>query len=266
MFATLRAGTTRAVADLFPLERWATLAWSDIRLRYRRTKLGPFWMTLNTAVMVLSVGAVWGIIFHMPMQEYLPYFAVGMVLWNFFSTTLAESCRVFLDAQHVIKSVPNPLLLYVWRLMARQLACLAHNVLFVAVLWIVMLRPVSWQALAAIPGLLIMITALLGITLTLGTLSARFRDIPQLVTALLQILFLVTPIIWMPSRLPDEGLISLMFYANPLFSLIEIVRAPLLGQHTSALQWMLATGSAATILMIGLALYGRFMKRIPYWL
>jgi len=266
MFATLKAGTINAVSDLLPVDRWATLAWSDIKLRYRRTKLGPFWMTLNMALMIISVGAVWGFIFHMPMQEYLPYFAIGMVIWNYFSTTMTESCRVFLDAQHAIKAVPNPLIIYVWRLMARQVVCLGHNLLFVALLWIVMARPLSLWALAAIPGLLILTLALLGAALTLGILCARFRDIPQIVAALLQILFLVTPIIWMPERISNSEIASLLFVANPLYSLIEIVRSPLLGHETTALQWLCGFGSSIVMLMIGLMLFGRFVKRVPYWL
>ena len=95
MFATLKAGTIGAVSDLLPVDRWAMLAWSDISLRYRRTKLGPFWMTLNMALIILSVGAVWGFIFNMPMREYLPYFAIGMVIWNYCTATLTEAAGFF---------------------------------------------------------------------------------------------------------------------------------------------------------------------------
>jgi lipopolysaccharide transport system permease protein len=266
MFASLRAGAASAISDLFPIGRWVTPAWCDIKLRYRRTLLGPFWMTLNVAVMILSVGAVWGLIFRMSMQEYLPYFALGMVLWNFIATTLAEGCRVFIDAQHVIKAVPNPLIIYVWRLMARQIVCLAHNVIFVALLWVVMQRPIGSAAVLAIPGIVILTVALSGATLTLGILCARFRDIPQLITAMLQVLFLVTPIIWVPALVHIDGLPSFLIHANPLYGLIENVRAPLLGHDTFAAQWIYAAGSASLMLAIGLLLLGRFVKRIPYWL
>jgi ABC-type polysaccharide/polyol phosphate export permease len=266
MFTTLRAGTFAALADFAPLERCAILAWADIKLRYRRTKLGPFWMTLNTAFMIFSVGMVWGVIFHMPMVEYLPYFAVGMVIWNFVSATLVEGCRVFLDAHQIIKSVPNPAIMYVWRLMTRQAICLAHNVVFLAFLWAAMARPLHLGALAAIPGLALLAMSLLGAVLTLGTACARFRDIPQFVTSIVQVLFLVTPIIWSPGRMAIGTLPSVMFAANPLYNLIEVIRAPLLGHETTVMNWIVASLSAGLMFAFGVMFHGRFAKRIPYWL
>ena len=266
MLTSLRIGTIGAVAELVPFERCAIFAWTDIKLRYRRTTLGPFWMTLNTAFMVVSVGFVWGIIFHIPMMEYLPYFAVGMVAWNFISATVVEGCRVFLDSQQLIKSMPNPIVFYVLRLMIRQVICLGHNVIFLAVLWIALALPLHMGALAAIPGLALLGVALLGAVLTLGTLCARFRDIPQFVTSILQVLFLVTPIIWSPARIGGEAMPPVMFYANPLYNLIEVIRAPLLGHETTVVNWIGASLAATMMLLIGLVVHSRFAKRIPYWL
>lgn len=266
MLTNLKSGTMSAVSEMFPLERWVTLAWTDIKLRYRRTKLGPFWMTLNTAVLIVSVGVVWGVIFHMPMKDYLPYFAIGMVTWNFVSATLTEGCLVFLSPQHIIKSMPVPLIIHVCRLIGRQIICLGHNLVFIALLWVVMARPLSYAAFAVIPALLILTLTLFGSVLTLGILCARFRDIPQLVNSVLQILFLITPIIWTPGRLPTETLLEKLLYLNPFYSLIEIVRGPVMGENPTAATWICATITMIAVLGIGLSLQGRFAKRVPYWL
>jgi lipopolysaccharide transport system permease protein len=129
-----------------------------------------------------------------------------------------------------------------------------------------MQRPIDSAAVLAIPSIVILTVALFGATLTLGILCARFRDIPQLVTAMLQVLFLVTPIIWVPALVHIDGLPSFLIHANPLYGLIENVRAPLLGHETFAAQWIYAAGSSSLMLAIGLLLLGRFVKRIPYWL
>ena len=266
MLAIVKTGARNVLAESMPFERWLTLAWTDIRLRYRRTKLGPFWMTLNTAFMILSVGAVWGFIFHMPMREYLPYFAVGMVAWNFISLCIVEGCRVFLDSAHLIKAVPNPPILYVWRSMARQIICLGHNLVFLVVLWVVLMRPLDWGALAAIPGLLLLATTLFGAILVLSILCARYRDIPQFITSVLQVLFLVTPIIWSTGKIGVDQIPGIILHANPLFNLIEVIRAPVLGHPTTSANWLIATFTAGLVLVLGLGLYGRFAKRIPYWI
>ena len=266
LYSYLKDGTLNAITVFLQFDRWCTLAWTDIRLRYRRTKLGRFWMTLNTAFFVLSVGLVWGFVFQMPMRDYLPYFALGIVVWTFISSTITEGCRVFLDAHHVIKSLPNPISLYVWRLLARQLICLAHNLLFLAILWLVIQRPLPSGALAAVPGLILLIMALVGAIFALGTLCARFRDIPQLVTSVLQVLFLVTPIIWHPARLATSPWSEALFYANPIYDLIVVIRSPILGEETTALHWLGASFAAVSMLLVGLTLFGRFSKRIAYWL
>ena len=254
------------ISETVRFDRPIMLAWTDIRLRYRRTKLGPFWMTLNSAFMILAVGVVWGFIFHIPMHEYLPYFAVGIIVWNFISLTVQEGCQIFLDSNHLIKSVPNPMILYVWRSMARQVICLAHNVLFIVILWLASARSLDLRATAAIPGLMLLIMTLFGSILILSILCARYRDIPQFVTSVLQVLFLVTPIMWNAKGLGDGQLPSIVLYGNPLFSLIEVVRAPLLGYPTSAANWIIASITALTMLLIGIAFYGRFANCIPYWL
>jgi ABC-type polysaccharide/polyol phosphate export permease len=266
MFRPLREGAIGAMSEFACFDRWAMLAWTDIKLRYRRTQLGPFWMTLNTALMIFFVGCVWGFVFHIPMEEYLPYFAIGIVVWNFISSTVVEGCRVFLDAHHVIKSLPNPLMLYVWRLLARQVICLGHNLIFLALFWLALARPLHIGALAAIAGLVVLSIALLGAVLILGTLCARFRDIPQAVTSILQILFLVTPIIWSPSGTAADGMPNFIFYANPLYNLIEVIRSPILGHGTTALNWLGASASAVVTLTLGFLMFGRFAKRVPYWL
>lgn len=265
MLASFTTGVTSVISGTARFDRPVVLAWRDIKLRYRRTKLGPFWMTLNSAVMILSVGLVWGFIFHIPMREYLPYFAVGIIVWNFISLTLQEGCQIFVDSHHLIKSVPNPMILYVWRSMARQVICLAHNVLFIAMLWLVTARPLDLGAMAAIPGLMLLIVTLFGSILLLSILCARYRDVPQFVISLLQVMFLVTPIIWSAKRLGGQ-LPSILIYGNPLFNLIEVIRAPLLGYPTSQANWIIASITSAIMLLIGITFYGRFAKRIPYWL
>ena len=41
------------------LRIWGTLGWHDIKQRYRRSVLGPFWFTLSTAIMVGVLGALY---------------------------------------------------------------------------------------------------------------------------------------------------------------------------------------------------------------
>lgn len=254
-----------SVASLRDFDRWATLAWIDTTLRYRRTVLGPWWVTLSTGVMIGSVGVVWGAIFNMNLATYMPYFASGIILWTLISGSLIEGCNVFTQAASLIKSVPVPLMTHVYRMLARQMIILAHNVLLIALLWLIFEWPLGWSVLLAVPGLIIVTTALIGGVLAFGILCTRFRDVPQVVSAILQLLFLLTPIMWTADSVRGKA-VSILLDINPFYYLLEIVREPLLGRTPEGYMWVVAGGFAIASFLIGHTLYGRFRHRVAYWL
>ncbi len=76
-------------------ELWSTLGMHDVRQRYRRSTLGPFWITISLAVMVFALGLLYGQIFGQDLREYLPFIAVGFVIWNLISTLILKGCETF---------------------------------------------------------------------------------------------------------------------------------------------------------------------------
>lgn len=256
-FVTRRIGT------------WTTLAWFDTKFRYRRTTIGPLWITLSTGLTVLAVGLVYGQIFGHPTGAsttgYMAYFAAGTVLWAFISTTVIQACVVFSHSGGLIKALPVPLLLHVFRMISRNILLLAHNALVIVTLWIVLRWSVGWHVLLCIPGLILLVLTLFGIVVSLGILGTRFRDIEQITAALLQLMFLITPILWLPSVINNTSA-SLLLYLNPAYYMIEIVRAPLLGESTDLKTWIVAVLITVASLICGLGIYGRFRHRLSYWL
>lgn len=250
-------------------ELWSTLAWSDTKLRYRRTKIGPLWVSLSTGLTVLMVGMVYGGIFGTPtgmtLGGYIAFFACGLVIWTFISSTVTESCTVFVQAGPLIKALPVPLLLHVFRMMARNLVLLGHNVLVIVILWLVTPWALSWSTLLVVPGFILLFLALVGVVLTLSVVCARFRDIQQIVGALLQLMFLLTPIIWPPEALAATRA-KLLLVLNPVYYLIEVVRGPLLGTPVDPKIWGVAALLALVSFYVGLVAYGRYRHRIAYWL
>src|SRR4051812_23575276 len=135
---------------LWPLA-W-TLGWLDIRLRYRGSMLGPFWLTLSTAVMVGSLGVLYSALFHMDVHEYLPFLALSQVLWTFLNTLVTDACVCFTQAEGMIRSVRMPLFLQALRLLVRNVLVMAHNVVVIVVVDIIFAVWPGWHALLALPG------------------------------------------------------------------------------------------------------------------
>ena len=87
----------RAVADLRQglgqRELWLSLGWQDIKQRYRRSTLGPLWITIATGVMATALGLLYSILFQIPLAEFLPHVTVGLILWGFISGCIKEGSR-----------------------------------------------------------------------------------------------------------------------------------------------------------------------------
>lgn len=241
------------------------LGWQDVRQKYRRSTLGPFWLTISMGVIIATIGVVFGAIFKTPLKEFLPYLAAGLILWNFISLVLNEGCIGFISAESIIKQLPLPLFIHILRLLWRNLLILGHNILILPIVFLAVGKPITLLAFLSIPGFALVLINLAWVTLILGVLCARYRDLPQIVTSAVQVAFYLTPIMWMPSHLPANlGKYILNF--NPVFHLLQIARAPLLGDWPSSLNWEVAIGLAVIGWGLAILLYGRYRRRIAYWL
>jgi ABC-type polysaccharide/polyol phosphate export permease len=242
-----------------------TLGWQDVKQRYRRSKLGPFWLTISMGVLIAALAMVFGTIFNSPLNEFLPFLAIGIILWTYISTVINEGCTAFISADALIKQLPLPMFLHVLRVIWRNLVILAHNLVIIPLVFLVFLRPVDWVMLLAIPGLILTTVTLAWMGLFAGILCTRYRDLTQIVTSILQIAFYVTPIIWMPSMLSGRPGFGLLDF-NPFYHLIEVIRAPLLGIEPTLTNWWVSFGIALVGWIFTLVLYGRYKNRISYWL
>jgi lipopolysaccharide transport system permease protein len=255
----------RDIADgmqLLPLA-W-TLGWLDIRLRYRGSMLGPFWLTLSTAVMVSALGYLYAVLFHQEISDYLPYLALSQVLWGFLAALVAESCTTFTESEAVIRSVRMPYFVFAVRTLIRNVLVLAHNVLVIIGVYAVFKIWPGANALLALPGLLLWVIDALALTMLLGGFCARFRDVMPIVNSVMQIAFFMTPVIWKPEQLGPEGVSRLPF--NPFYDMLEIVRAPLLGGVPDRTTWLAAALYSAVLCLVGWVFFARTRARLAYWL
>ena len=241
------------------------LGWQDVRQRYRRSAMGPFWLTISMGVMIGTIGVVFGQIFNSPMAEFLPFLAAGMILWSFISSIITEGCTGFIAAEGIIKQLPIPLFVHILRMIWRNVLILGHNIVIFPLVLLAVGKPLSLVALISIPGFILVVVNLTWIALILGVLCARYRDLPQIVGSIIQIIFYLTPIMWMPNLLPQRAGLYLLDL-NPAYHLIEIVRSSLLGQLPTAMNWKVSLALALIGWVMALAVYGRYKRRIAYWL
>lgn len=241
------------------------MGWQDVRHRYKRSSLGAFWLTISMGIMIGIMGIIFSKIFHTPLREFLPFLSVGMILWGFISATATDGCIGFSASHNIIKQLDIPLFSHIARVLWRNIIVFGHNIIIFPLVMIAVGQPISWTMLLCIPGFLIVAVNLAWITLLLGIVCARYRDLSPIIASVLQILFYLTPIMWMPDRLPQRASLYLVD-SNPFYHLIAIVRSPLLGHAPIALNWIASLIFACCGWMIALLVYARYQRRIAYWL
>ncbi|WP_336945889.1 ABC transporter permease [Asaia sp. HN010] len=276
-----RAGDRGTVLDLYPLSGWGryraafadlrqgmrlmplaiTLGWLDIKMRYRGSILGPFWLTISTAVMVAALGFLYAELFGIVLGNYLPFLALSLVLWTYISTLITESTTVFSQASGLIQSARTPFSVFALQVIVRNFLVLAHNAAVVLVVFLIF-HVMPHKIWLVVPALALWSIDSFAIMLCLGLLGARFRDIPPIVVSLLQVFFFITPVIWRPELV---GSLAGWLLLDPFHPLLAIVRAPLLGESLSPVIWEAALAHSAILILAAASFFARFRARIAYW-
>lgn len=219
--------TTAAISDIAAATRRmplvGILGWQDVRQRYRRSALGPLWLTISMGVMIATIGVVFGTLFKSPLMEFLPSLASGTILWGFISTVINEGCTSFIVSDAIIRQLPIPLFVHVLRMAWRNMIILGHNLLILPIVFVAVGKSIHPVILESVAGFALLLLNLLWMGLILAAACARFRDLAQIVASVLQVVFYLTPIMWLPSSLPANASAYLLGF-NPVYHLLEIAR------------------------------------------
>lgn len=253
----------RQTMQLWPLV-W-TLSVLDIRLRYRGSVLGPFWLTLSTSVMIAALGFLYSRLFHTDIQTYLPFLSLSLVLWQFLQTLTSEGCTCFTSSESMIRAMRMPLSLHAARVVVRNILVLAHNVIVIVAVFLIMGTVPGAYSFTIVPAFALWVVDAVAISLFLGVLCARFRDIPPIVASIMQIAFFVSPVIWNPAIIAHRGIGIVLVKWNPFYALLEIVRGPLLGAPFEAQNWEIAVGYSTGLVLLAAIGFTRARARVAYW-
>jgi len=259
-WSDLRAGFMRR-------ELWLHLGWQDIKQRYRRSILGPIWITIATGTTAVAMGALYSKLFHLQLAEHLPYVTLGLIIWNLINASILEGAEVFVANEGLIKQLPAPLSVHVYRLVWRQMILFGHNIVIYVIIAIIYPKPWSWADLAVIPALALIVLNCIWVSVVFGILGTRYRDISPLLFSIVQLLFFMTPIIWNENtlRVQGAGRWAKIVELNPLLHYLDIVRAPLLGANQELRHWVVVL--VLTVIGWVLATFAlrQYRSRVAYW-
>jgi lipopolysaccharide transport system permease protein len=245
------------------VEIWFTLSWFDILLRYRRSMLGPFWITLSMAAMIAGMGPLYSSLFGTDLKKFFPHLALGLIFWSLLSSVINDSCSTLIGAQNYIKQSYFPIAIFIWRNLSRNIIQFLHH--------IILYIPVAWWAgiqldaasFLVFPALLVFLINAHALGIVLGLLCTRFRDVTQIVVSVMQMLMFLTPVFWLPESVPDRAKYILW---NPLAEMLDLLRRPLMGEIAPLGNWIgMAIWSTLTITSACI-LFTKYRRRVVYWL
>lgn len=241
---------------------WPMLGWMEIVQRYRRSALGPFWLTISTGAMIGGMGPLYGRLLGQDLSSYFPYLAVSFIVWMLIASLINDSCNAFIGGTGFITQLRLPLSVHILRVVWKNILIFAHNLVIVVLVLVFYPPPLTWHLLLAPLGIFMIAVNGVWLGLLLGLLCTRFRDVSQIVASLIQIMFFLTPIMWKVEML---GRFQWTAKWNPLYHFLEIVRGPLVGNALNTSSWMVVLGITVAGFTVALFTFGQFRNRIAYW-
>jgi lipopolysaccharide transport system permease protein len=225
--------------------------------------LGPLWITVSMAAMLIGMGPLYSALFNIPRSEFFPHLTLGIIFWTFISTTLSDGCSVFINAARYLKQGDFSATLFAWRSITKNSLQLAHHLVLFIPVSMLCGTALSWNIIYLIPGFVAVLINLHLLTISLGIVCARFRDVVQMVTSAMQLLMFLTPVFWIPS--PSTSAIATIRY-NPFSHLLDVLRGPLLGQAPLPFTWIFIAGFTGANLVLAALLFGAKRHRLTYWI
>jgi ABC-type polysaccharide/polyol phosphate export permease len=244
-------------------ELWVTLAHVDLRSRYRGSLLGPLWLTIATGILVVGIGLLYGGLLGQPLESYLPYIGIGIVIWTLIATTLSEAAVLFPGEGIILKQLPVPASLFVTRLIYRNILIFGHNLIIVLLLVIIYPPEIGYSIFFIPIGLFVLLVNLWWVSMILSIIGTRYRDIPPIIQSVLQILFFLTPVLWRAEDLPNR---AIFVVSNPFYHLIEIVRAPIIPGTIPWTSFYICVFAGITGSVLALYALRWSRTRLIYWL
>ncbi len=242
---------------------WLRFGVLDIHLKYRRTYLGPLWITLSFALSAAGLSFVYSTLFQVDDRTYVAYLVTGLAVWAFVSGVVVEGTGSLMKHAALIRESSIPILSHANRTVVSSVITFSHNlIVLIGVMFYASIVP-NWYTILVVPGLTLLLLNAVWMTLFFGLICTRYRDLPPLVTTVTNLMFLVTPVFWYRDMLGKRVLLADL---NPFFHLIEIIRAPVLGSSPETISYLVVIGIAIFGWLITFYTALRFQVRLAYWI
>ena len=259
---TMSSQVNRRYIDVLKLS--AFLAKIEIELRYNRSVIGPFWITISTTVVLMGLTLVYGTLFGDELVSYLFYLAPGLIFWTMLTNTVTDATDGFIGEAGIMRQYALNVRYVPFKTSITNFIIMIHNLIILVVLFAITDLTIDLEAaLLSFAALILGFANLIWLSGLVAILSLRFRDLKNLFNSVMTLMFFATPIIWRAEDL--EGKRSYLIDFNPVFYFIEMFRGPITGNvNYNSYLYMLILALFGLSLFV--FIYRRYEKNIITWL
>jgi ABC-type polysaccharide/polyol phosphate export permease len=266
MASAFSAGLRDFFLSIAAYRIWSYFGYRDIRARYRRTLIGPFWTVGNQALLIIMMSVVYANLWSVKLDDFMPFLSAGTISWFLIATSVNESCVVFVTAQSVINNTSQPILIHVVRVMWRNILVFLHFLIVHAAVFLYFKGQLPTSALWLFLTLPLVGLNMFWIGTLIGLGATRFRDVTPIIQNVVTGFFFVTPIFWPESKLKPGPVRTAFVDWNPFYHLIEMIRPFLLGNYPSMESVIFVLGMSVVGVLVTIITFGRVRDRIAYWI
>jgi ABC-type polysaccharide/polyol phosphate export permease len=243
---------------------WTGIAWIETVQSYRRTLLGPLWITINLAIFTVAMTLIYGALFSMPTREYAAFVACGMIAWSWNNALLSDLGNTFINYSAFVRNSPINKAIFIWTAVYKQVINLCHHMIVYFVLVAVGVVKLSVYTLLFFPAVVVMFLISIPITAFMAIIFTRYRDLQRLVASTMIVFFMITPIFWQTHMI--SGWRTALYLFNPFYYLVEFLRMPLMGLPPDPLIVGVVLGLLVFFWIAGAAFYKRYERYVVFWL
>ncbi len=247
-------------------EYWLYSSWMELVLRYRMTALGPFWILVGPVLYISALTLLYGQVLNTRNAGYLVHLTIGIIFWGFINQCLAGACRILFLNRYMILNGRVRYTDYVLKLYSGNALLYMHHLIVLAGVLMFSGNPLQPTALLSLLTLPLALLCILGGSIFLAVVGARFKDISELVQSFFRIAFFITPIIWSPDLHGRSPVIEIFMYLNPFYYLLDIVRAPIAVGRIPMLEIGVVCLMTVAIWVMAYFAYNRARPYVALWL
>ena len=243
---------------------WITLGKLELKQKYRRSMLGPLWVTLSMAIQIAISGFVFSYLFKTEIEKYLPYLCISLITWSFLVNSINEGAVSIINNSSLLLQVNRPYSAYIFLAIWRNVIIYFHMLAVYVIVAVAFSIKLNLNMLLIPFGLFLLFANIAWMVLILAIISSRFRDIPLIIQNGLNFLVWLTPIYYDKNQLGEK--FNYILYMNPFAYLIEISRDPFLGRNVEINAWMFSGIFAVLGWTLAICLFNRYRAKIIFWI